>query len=141
AESVWPKEQRTVFCWSSRSSNGEKGDCKAKDGNPFGPFWNRFGIDFVSSEFFGSQGLNYDVSRGSAMAKRWNEVYPKEKYAGIAFTGAPASFPVEERNRALHRHLRWNDRVLKEAEEFIGANMPDGVFVGIHLRNDLDWVF
>lgn len=29
-----------AFCYAYRKKN----DCQAKDGNPFGPYWNKFGI-------------------------------------------------------------------------------------------------
>lgn len=57
----------------------------------------------------------------------------------LAFTGAPASFPVQESNRRLHRYLEWNDNVLNKAKEFI-STLPYGPFIGIHLRNGVDWV-
>ena len=45
----------SVFCYRSRM--GGKDDvpdsCNAKNGNPFGPFWNNFNIDFDSDEFYG----------------------------------------------------------------------------------------
>lgn len=87
---IWPPEKRVAFCYMERKSlngNTEK-SCNAKEGNPFGPFWDTFNIDFVDSEFFGP--LNYDVHH-SRMIDKWNEKYPPNEWPVIAFTGAPGS--------------------------------------------------
>ena len=54
-----------VFCYMARGNNGS---CNAKEGNPFGPFWDTFDIDFVDSEFY--EPLHYDVYH-SDMAEQW----------------------------------------------------------------------
>jgi peptide-O-fucosyltransferase len=51
---------------------GKSDDCNAKDGNPFGPFWDNFNIDFVKSEFFTP--LTYDVEFGDTV-EQWNQRY------------------------------------------------------------------
>lgn len=56
------------------------------------------------------------------------------------FPGAPASFPVQLENRNLHKYLHWNDEILTKAKEFIKTKLPRGAFIGIHLRNGIDWV-
>ncbi len=48
----------SVFCYSERHGQ-EESSCNAKEGNPFGPFWDNFKIDFVASEFYGP--LYYDT--------------------------------------------------------------------------------
>lgn len=59
----------------------------------------------------------------------------------MAFTGAPASFPVQNENRKLQKHLKWKDSLKEQAQEFIKANLlKGGGFLGIHLRNGIDWV-
>jgi peptide-O-fucosyltransferase len=58
----------------------------------------------------------------------------------LAFTGAPASFPVQEENLELHRYLVWSDTIKDQAIEFIRNVLPVGPFIGIHLRNGVDWV-
>lgn len=58
----------------------------------------------------------------------------------LAFTGAPASFPVQQENRDLHKFLVWNDKIVTRALNFIRHVLPVGAFVGIHLRNGVDWV-
>lgn len=35
--------------------------------------------------------------------------------------------------------MNWNDDILRKAGEFITENMSGGAFIGIHLRNGLDW--
>ncbi|XP_013774815.1 GDP-fucose protein O-fucosyltransferase 1-like, partial [Limulus polyphemus] len=130
---VWPPGKRTVFCYRSR---GETDDCNAKEGNPFGPFWDTFNVDFDDSEFYGP--LHYDVHHHQ-MSKKWNEKYPPEKFLVIAFTGAPASFPVQIENRELHKYLEWSETVNAAANTFVKSVMPKGSYVAIHLRNGIDW--
>lgn len=42
-----------VFCYQPRPmSSGEVSNgCNAKYGNPFGPYWDHFDIDFTADEF------------------------------------------------------------------------------------------
>ncbi|XP_035219962.1 GDP-fucose protein O-fucosyltransferase 1-like, partial [Stegodyphus dumicola] len=122
------------FCYSAR---GEGNSCNAKDGNPFGPFWDTFDVDFDDSVFY--QPLHYDVHHHNIGIK-WNEKFPPDKYPVLAFTGAPATFPVQDVNRDLQQYLIWSDTILKKAKDFIMTMEPKGPFVGIHLRNGADWV-
>ena len=57
----------SVFCYSSR---GGEGECKAKEGNPFGPFWDTFDIDFDEDVFYGP--LYYDTENKQS-ADKWKE--------------------------------------------------------------------
>ncbi|XP_063233670.1 GDP-fucose protein O-fucosyltransferase 1 isoform X2 [Bacillus rossius redtenbacheri] len=133
APEIWPPEKRTAFCYTARGSSRA---CNPKEGNPFGPFWDTYGVDFVGSEFYGP--LHYDVyHRG--MAAKWNSKYPPREWPVLAFTGAPASFPVQEENRALQKHLVWSETIQRQADQFISKKLPRA-FVGIHLRNGMDWV-
>ncbi|EEC01803.1 GDP-fucose protein O-fucosyltransferase, putative [Ixodes scapularis] len=66
APTVWPPGNRTVLCYQGRGG----GSCQAKEGNPFGPFWDTFQVDFDASEFYAP--LHYDVHRGDT-AQRWNK--------------------------------------------------------------------
>ncbi|KAG7177838.1 GDP-fucose protein O-fucosyltransferase 1-like [Homarus americanus] len=133
AQTIWPPEKRIAFCYVPRhNSDG----CNPKEGNPFGPFWDTFNIDFVGSEFY--RGLSYDVHYQN-MAEQWNKHYLAEKWPVLAFTGAPATFPVQESNRHLHKYLIWSDSIVEKAQQFI-ATLPRGPFIGIHLRNGIDWV-
>ncbi|KAG8178334.1 hypothetical protein JTE90_029288 [Oedothorax gibbosus] len=133
ADIVWPKGKRKVLCYSAR---GNSGGCNAKDGNPFGPFWDTFGVDFDESIFY--QPLHYDVHFGDT-TKQWIERFPSDQFPVLAFTGAPATFPVREEDRPLHRYLVWSETIKKAAVNFISSMKPRGPFVGIHLRNGQDW--
>lgn len=124
----------SAFCYSARG----KGDsCNAKDGNPFGSFWDTYNIDFVKSEFYGP--LHYDVHH-TDMAVQWKRQYPALHWPVLAFTGAPGSFPVQLENKKLHKYVEWNTDMLNKAIAFIKQKLPRGAFVGIHLRNGIDWV-
>nr|CAG4650009.1 EOG090X02RM [Sida crystallina] len=133
AKTVWPPNQRTAFCYVAR---GKGSDCSAKEGNPFGPFWDTFSVDFPKSEYYGP--LNYDIHHQN-MAPKWNENYPPHAWPVLAFTGAPASFPVQDENRQLHRYLVWSDSIKNQAIDFIRNVLPVGPYIGIHLRNGIDW--
>ncbi|GLV41476.1 O-fucosyltransferase 1 [Carabus blaptoides fortunei] len=134
APDIWPVGKRAAFCYISRGSGA---GCNPKEGNPFGPFWDTFSVDFTSSEFYSP--LHYDTYHHK-MAEQWNEKYPANKWPVVAFTGAPASFPVQLENRHLHKYLHWNDEILSKAKDFIKNTLPKGAFVGVHLRNGIDWV-
>ncbi|XP_022695303.1 GDP-fucose protein O-fucosyltransferase 1-like isoform X2 [Varroa jacobsoni] len=135
AADLWPPANRISFCYRSRNNNG---DCAAKQGNPFGPFWDSLGVDFVASETYGP--LHYDISNHDVIAQ-WQERYPPTQYRVLAFTGAPAAFPVQEHNRHLQGYLEFADNIVEEANNFIYYIRENyaGPFVGIHLRNGADW--
>lgn len=140
APAIWPPEKRVSFCYMERQKldGSSSGSCNAKEGNPFFSFWDTFGIDFVDSEFFGPA-LNYDVvHRG--MDKLWSEKYDPETWKVIAFTGAPAAFPVQQEHLHLHKYLQWSSEIEKIANSFIQKILPKGAFIGIHLRNGIDWI-
>ncbi|KAL6439207.1 hypothetical protein ACFW04_003855 [Cataglyphis niger] len=136
APKVWPLEERVSFCYSLRTGSKEK-SCNAKQGNPFGPFWDTYNIDFVRSEFYGP--LHYDVYH-TDMKVQWRKRYSAAAWPVLAFTGAPASFPVQYENKHLQKCLNWNNDMLNKAKTFIKEKLPKGAFVGIHLRNGIDWV-
>lgn len=140
APDLWPKGNRIAFCYMERQSltSNTENSCNAKEGNPFGPFWDEFSIDFDASEFYAP--LNYDVHHNTNMADRWNVRYPADKWPVLAFTGAPAVFPVQAENRDLHKYLKWSDRVQSAAAKFIKDVLPKGAFIGVHLRNGIDWI-
>jgi peptide-O-fucosyltransferase len=57
----------------------------------------------------------------------------------LAFVGPPSGFPVDEQNAKLQKYLEWQDDIQKKAKQFI-STLPIGSFIGIHLRNGVDWV-
>ena len=72
---------RLAFCYQFR--DGEN-SCKAKDGNPFGPFWDRFNIDFDHNAKFGPLGFDMDYGFHKSA---WVNNFPGDKLPVLAFTG------------------------------------------------------
>ena len=136
-ESIWPKHMRQSFCYAPRQGGAEKLGCNAKNGNPFGPFWDTFGVDFVGSVTYGP--LHYDV-RNTDVAEEWNKKYPADQWPVLAFVGAPAPFPVQKDNLVLQKYFVWNTEMQEETDKFIQDNFNNEPFIGIHLRNGVDWV-
>ncbi len=64
--------------------------------------------------------------------------YPASKYKVLAFTGAPGSFPVRERDVHLHKYLRWSAKINDTVDKVLSdVQRP---LLGIHMRNGPDWV-
>jgi len=61
-----------------RGSDSAK-SCNAKEGNPFGPFWDTFGVEFAHSEFYSP--LHYDIHHSNAV-EQWQEKYPPDQWPG-----------------------------------------------------------
>lgn len=74
------------------------------------------------------------------MVNQWSRKYHPSSWPVLAFTGAPASFPVQSENKKLQKCLVWNDKITREARTIVKKNLPRGAYVGIHLRNGIDWV-
>lgn len=76
APTIWPNEKRIAFCWSPRKSiydESAKPSCNAKEGNPFGPFWDYNGIKFISDEYYSQKiEAGHDLGRRFAR-KEWNK--------------------------------------------------------------------
>ncbi|GMT33889.1 hypothetical protein PFISCL1PPCAC_25186 [Pristionchus fissidentatus] len=142
APKIWPKEQRKAFCWTPRTSStagdDETPSCRAKDGNPFGPFWDHIGVDeFADSVFYGRPTGGFNV--GSAKEKeKWMTNYPASSFPVLAFTGAPSNFPSQQKHWHYQKHFRYSTRITSKAKSFIEDRLTRP-FVGIHLRNDIDW--
>lgn len=135
APQVWPESSRTSLCYSHRSGS-QPDSCNAKDGNPFGPFWDTFQIDFADSATYGP--LHYDVHH-TQIAQEWDKRFPASEWPVLAFTGAPATFPVQKENVPLQKYLVWSDEIQGRARDFIQKHLSGGPFIGIHLRNGVDW--
>lgn len=141
APKVWPKEQRKAFCWTPRkATNGEDSEmsCRAKDGNPFGPFWDHVGVEeFPESIFYGQATGGFNV--GSLKEKeKWMKSYPPASFPVLAFVGAPGAFPSQQKHWHYQKHFRYSTRITAKAKAFIEDRL-ERPFVGIHLRNDIDW--
>ena len=54
--------------------------------------------------------------------------------------GAPGSFPVHAEDRWLQKFVQWSVKIEKKAKEFITSVLKNEPFVGIHLRNGIDFV-
>lgn len=83
APDLWPPYKRISFCYTQRIGEIQN-NCNAKSGNPFGPFWDTFDIEFVQSEFYGP--LNYDATNINMM-EQWKNKYPVDVWPVLAFTG------------------------------------------------------
>jgi len=134
-DKVWPIGQRYAFCYTARRGP-DQNSCNAKDGNPFGPFWDHHHVKFDGSVMYGP--LSFDVHRQNDV-DNWMTKYPADRFPVLAFTGAPASFPVQEENVNLQKYLMHNSKWIKKAKLWIKNNLPKGQFVGVHLRNGIDW--
>jgi peptide-O-fucosyltransferase len=130
APTYWPPGKRLGFCWLPPDTT--QTDCKMKEGNPFGPFWDGLGVDFDGS-------IVYHLSYHTHDLPEWNKRYPPSKYPILAFRGAPASFPVQRQHRELQRHLVFSSRIQDEAHKYIETHFDGQKFVGLHLRNGADW--
>lgn len=132
APSHWPKGKRHGYCWLPPGSGAQ---CRMKDGNPFKPFWDELGVDFDEKIVYHLGTRVQDPYERD----KWKKEFPPSNHPVLAFRGAPASFPVEEQNRQVHAFLKWSDKINEEVDEYIKSTLPPGPFVGIHLRNGIDW--
>ncbi|CAI4227393.1 unnamed protein product [Auanema sp. JU1783] len=140
APEVWPKESRKALCWSPRTSlftpDSQIG-CHAKEGSPFGPYWDKLNIDFVGDEYYGNIPGAYEMDvKGSRT--EWLNRFNSSLYPVLAFSSAPASFPSNRRVWELQKYLRWGSRVLGMAKQYVADHLQKP-FIGVHLRNERDW--
>lgn len=127
---VWPAGMRTAFCYSFRDGKS----CAMKDGNPFGPFWDHFNIDF---DFHVEHNPFYWNTHNKEDADEWNRKFPHRKYPVLAFHGVPGHFPSIKRNQHLQKFVSFSDHISQKAEAFIN-DVIKGRYVAIHLRNGID---
>jgi len=135
ADHVWPRGERTSFCYTARQGKLEN-SCNSKDGSPFGPFWNHFNVDFLNSQMYAP--LTFHTSTSSLLD--WRTTYSFSHFPVIAMTGAPAGFPVSADHVSLHQYLVWTDEWKEKGDKWVKSNLPEGKWLGIHLRNGQDWV-
>jgi peptide-O-fucosyltransferase len=136
APKVWPEGNRSIFCYGSRSNT--KRSCEAKEGNPFGPYWDKFDVNFDNDVFYGP--LSYDTNFVENQ-NSWMVKYSGKNYPVLAFTGPPGSFPVDETNVYLHKYLKWSDDIDAKATQFLKRmNKKNEKSIGLHLRNGVDFV-
>ncbi|KAF1747582.1 hypothetical protein GCK72_024047 [Caenorhabditis remanei] len=138
---VWPPEKRKAFCWTPRRAIYDKEaepGCHAKEGNPFGPYWDHLGVTFVGDEYFGDIPGGFDLNQLGSR-KKWDEKFSSEEFPVLAFSSAPAAFPSKGKVWNIQKYLRWSSRITEQAKKYI-ANHLQRPFVAVHLRNDADWV-
>ena len=131
APRVWPPGMRTGFCYSYRDGK----NCAMKEGNPFGPFWDHFNINF---DYYSEHiNLLWDTWHES-VAEEWNSTFPQRKYPVLAFHGAPGHFPSLQMNQHLQKYIHFSEHISKKADDFIKNEIKGERYVGIHLRNGID---
>ncbi|VDN07503.1 unnamed protein product [Thelazia callipaeda] len=143
APDMWSLDKRKAFCWQPRKSIYDPKKplgCHAKEGNPSGPFWDYSNINFTGDVYYATKFAEAHAISSPTTPKIWNskQVFPVEKYPVLAFVSAPAAFPALNEHHKLHKYLRWSDSVVAEANKYIIETL-ERPFIGIHLRNDLDW--
>uniref|UniRef100_A0A915PU11 GDP-fucose protein O-fucosyltransferase 1 n=1 Tax=Setaria digitata TaxID=48799 RepID=A0A915PU11_9BILA len=141
ASNLWPLDKRMAFCWQSRQSiydTNKLPGCHAKEGNPFGPFWDYSNISFVGDVFYASDFPEAHFINLENVRKSWNEKFPADKYPVLSFISPPAPFPARKDDHDLQKYLQWSEAILIEANKYIAKSF-ERPFIAIHLRNDVDW--
>lgn len=72
-----------AFCYQTRQGYEAPATdpCASKNGNPPGPFWDTYQVDFVDSELHAP--LLYDVWNVDGEAQRWQARYPPQRWPGV----------------------------------------------------------
>jgi len=130
APKIWKEDQRVVTCHEVASRRSKDRSCPAKNGNPFGPFWDHFNVTFVGSKLF-------ELSFHSS-AEEWRKAFPTKKNFVLTFMGAMAAYPVLEEHRYIQKYIEWSSVVSKKRDEFISSKL-NKPYLAIHLRNGMDW--
>ncbi|XP_077863753.1 GDP-fucose protein O-fucosyltransferase 1-like [Saccoglossus kowalevskii] len=138
APKYWSPGKRHGYCWLPPNSDSQ---CKMKEGNPFGPFWDAFDVDFDDYVVYHLiTNIDIDGTDSNRFIKeQWNKQFPASNHPVLTFKGAPASFPVQQGNRQLHQYIKWSDNIMQEAHLHMNKLFHGEKYVGIHLRNGIDW--
>lgn len=141
APNIWPVDKRKAFCWQPRRSiygASNSYGCHAKEGNPFGPFWDYSNISFVGDIYYAADFPGaHDISSVD-FKENWDRRFPVSRYPVLSFISAPAPFPAQNSVHHLHKYIHWSNTVLVEANKYVSETLKRP-FMGIHLRNDVDW--
>lgn len=133
ASRVWPAGRRKGFCYRFGE---DKKTCSMKNGNPFGPFWDHFDVNFDG--YVEHSGLLWDSLDDEETRNGWLTRFPASEYPVIAFQGAPGSFPSTPATQHIQKYIEFSQKILLLADEFIREEMKGKRFVAIHLRNGID---
>ena len=84
--------------------------------------------------------LHYDIHH-PGVAEEWMRKFPGKNWPVLAFTGAPASFPVQEQNVALHGHLfgKWAEELDNKVSLF-STFYKGFVIEGFPSPNDVEYL-
>ena len=131
APKLWPIERRYGFCWLPRQMRQPDQKCEMMMGNPSENFWSELGVNnFTKSVFFEIDFEDYVT---------WNTEFPADQFPVISMKGAPANYPVREKNRIYQKYMIVSDKINDEVTSVINAKFGQEKFIGIHLRNGEDW--